>query len=268
MYVNCGWITEAMERLAPRELALDWDNAGFLVGSSGAEVRKALIALDLTDAVLDEAISAGADIIITHHPLIFKPIKSVTGDTPVGRRVMGLIKHDIAHFAAHTNFDIVGGGTNDALFERLELTEKRPLMPPDENGCSLGRVGDLGQALSFGEFLGRVRDALGLDHLRFCGDRAASVRRIGLCTGACAGQEFLRAAANNGCDVYITGDVSFHGAQAACDLGLKLIDATHYATEAIALERIKSHLGMCAAESGAELEITVSKSDGQVLRNF
>jgi len=257
-------LMDTMEKLAPARLALDWDNVGLLVGDAGADVRKALIALDLTDAVLDEAIAIGADMIITHHPMIFKPLKTVTAGTAAGRRVIRLIKHDISCFAAHTNFDIAGGGTNDALFERLGLTEKQPLTPPDAEGFALGRAGVLPAAMPFGAFMERVKAGLGLERLKYYGGVSENVLKIGLCTGS--GAEFMSAAADIGCDVYVTGDVSFHGAQAAADMGLKIVDATHYATEAAALPAIKSFLEEHLEND--ELEIIISATNGQTLLDF
>src|SRR5689334_11051717 len=131
MAVSCGLIIEALERLAPSSLALEWDNVGLLVGESNRAVNKALIALDATDQVVEEAVTKGADLIITHHPVIFHPVKRVTDQTVLGRRLLKLIKNNISVYSAHTNLDIANGGVNDVLFELLGLRDKEPM---EQNG--------------------------------------------------------------------------------------------------------------------------------------
>lgn len=123
MSVKCQVIMDAMERIAPRHLAESWDNVGLLVGSPAQNVRKMLVCLDVSEAVVDRAIADGVNMIIAHHPLIFKPLKNLRTDLPQGKLLSKLMQHSIIVFAAHTNLDIVGGGVNDVLADLLELEE-------------------------------------------------------------------------------------------------------------------------------------------------
>jgi len=224
-------IASEVEALAPVALKEDWDNVGLMVGESDARVRKVLVALDVVDGVIDEALSAGADMIVAHHPLIFGGLKSVTSDTPTGRRIIRLLRANIAVYAAHTNLDSAEGGVNDALFGVLGLAGRKVLMGGAENAAGLGRVGDLPTPVPLGEFAKFVRERLGAPHISFCGEASSPVSRVGLCGGAACDTPFLQAAKAQGCHVYITGDVKYHKAQEAADLGLCLIDATHYYSE-------------------------------------
>lgn len=127
MSVKCQVVLEAMERIAPRAMAEDWDNPGLLVGSSAQDVARVFVCLDVSEAVIARAVQVRADLIISHHPLLFRPIKQLRTDLPLGRMLAQLVKNDIAVFAAHTNLDSAPGGVNDLLAQRLGLIEVRPL---------------------------------------------------------------------------------------------------------------------------------------------
>ena len=161
-------LTERIEKEIPREQALDWDNVGLLVGDKEQEIHKVYVALDLTDAVLEHAIDCGADMILTHHPLIFGGIKRVNADDFIGRRILALAQHGIAYYAMHTNFDVCVMGQIAA--EQLGLMDIEALeVTSPEDGRGIGCLGKLTQAVSLYDLAERVRDAFGLSHVKAFG---------------------------------------------------------------------------------------------------
>lgn len=210
-------------RIAPLELQMDFDNAGFQLGHAEREVRRVLLSLDVTDAVAEEAHALGAELIVSHHPLIFTPLKSISNTDAVQRRVLYLIENGIGLISMHTNLDIAEGGVNDVLIRLLGAEPEEAL---DADGC--GRIGTLPEPLSPEAFVARCRERLGADGLRYSpGGRAVS--KIAVMGGAGAGS--LEEAAARGCDTYLTSDIKYHQFQRAAELGLTLIDADHFYTE-------------------------------------
>ncbi len=209
--------------IAPLELQMDFDNSGFLLGHGEAPVRRVLLALDVTDEVIDEALREDAQLIVSHHPLIFHPLRSLTDQSPEGRRALKLIENRLAVISMHTNLDIAGGGVNDALMTALGIHSEGAL---DEDGC--GRIGSLALSLPMQEFLPRVKLALDCAGLRYV-DAGRPVFRVAVMGGS--GADSLDRAAQLGCDTYVTADIKYHQFQRALDLGLNLIDADHFSTE-------------------------------------
>ena len=214
---------EALCRMAPLDLQMDFDNSGFLLGHADAAVKKCLLALDVTDAVVEEAIRENAELIVSHHPLIFHPLRSVTDESPEGRRVLKLIEHRIAVVSMHTNLDIARGGVNDILMDALGIKTEDCL---DESG--LGRFGELDAKLSLQAFLPRCKSVLSCNGLRYV-DAGRPVYRVAVMGGA--GADCLERAAELGCDTYVTADIKYHQFQRAMDLRINLIDADHFSTE-------------------------------------
>ena len=249
-------IVDIAEQLAPPYLAEHWDNVGLLVGDENRECKKILFALDAIDAVVDEAIDIGADMIITHHPIIFKGVSGINTSTALGRRLIKLIKNDIAVYCAHTSLDIAEGGTNDVLAKTIGLENIEGLIP-EENGF-LGRIGTLKEEMSLKELADLLIKKLDMTSANVTGELSSKVKKVGLCTGSGADRDFMLAAKKAGCDVYITGDVKYHDAQFAYDIGINLIDASHYHTEKIAMpffcEFVKEKSG---------LDCVVSKINGE-----
>ena len=254
-------IVDIIEQLAPPQLAEKWDNVGLLVGDENAKCKKILFALDAIDSVIDEAAETGVDMIVTHHPLIFKGVSSVNTSSALGRRIIKLIKNDIAVYCAHTSLDIAEGGTNDILAQTLELKEVSGLIPM-ENGA-LGRIGVLEKELPLNEFSQFVMKKLDMPAINVTGEPAKKVKKVGLCTGSGADRDFMLAAKKEGCDVYITGDVKYHDAQFAEDIDLCLIDATHFYTESIAMPYVCEYV---KSRSGVECQIT--KIKGESFKTF
>ncbi len=221
-----------MNTIAPPHMAESWDNCGLLCGSQTRPVQKILVALDPFRNVIAEAIAIEADLLVTHHPLIFgEGMKAVNDSTETGRGLMTLIAHNIAAINAHTNWDQAPGGVNDCLAAKLGLSRIQVVNPQgvDEKGQEWGllRQGEvLPQSLT--EFLTHVKNVLGCEGIRYVSG-GRTVRRVAVGGGACGSE--LKEAFLAGCDTFVTADVKYNQFRDACDLGLNLIDAGHFHTE-------------------------------------
>lgn len=210
-----------LNEIAPVRYQMDFDNAGFLVGDGGAVVKKALLALDITDAVIAEAIELRAQLIVSHHPLIFTPLRHATTDDLAGRKVLTMARHGISAICMHTNLDAADGGVNDALAEKLGLLQTEYLT--DEK---IGRVGTLKCQIPLVEFTRFVVKSLGCNGLRYT-DCGRPVHRVAVGGGACG--DYIGQAIALGCDTFVTSDLSYH--EFLDTKGLNLIDAGHFPTE-------------------------------------
>lgn len=237
--MKCQAVIEAMEQLAPKRLAEDWDNPGLLVGSPAQEVHKIMVCLDVSEEVLDKAVAAGADMIISHHPLIFSGIKNVRTDLPLGHLLGGLIQNGIAVYAAHTNLDIAQGGVNDVLCDRIGLTKLEAFVETEE-GQSMGRIGFLSEPMTIEDFSQQVVQGLNAESVRFVSGGSRMVKKVAVCSGS--GAEYISKAYYMGADAYVTGDVKYHEAQRAAQLGIHVIDAGHFATEFPVVEILANRL--------------------------
>ena len=350
MSVKCQVIIEAMDRLAPRYLAEDWDNVGLLAGNPSQEISKAVVCLDVTERVVDQAITDSVNMVIAHHPLIFKPVHHLRTDSAQGRLLAKIVKADLAVFCAHTNLDIAGGGVNDVLAGRLQLgnvavlantyserlvklvvfvpaeqadgvraaiaqagaghignysccsfqTEGvgtflpeagtapfigergklthvkeirlETIMPEKISGrvvramlrshpyeeaaydlyplnnqgrqLGLGRIGELPVKTSLSNFAVSVKQALQLSEVRLAGDPGKLIHKVAVCGGS--GASLVKKAVFSGADVLITGDLKYHEAQEALALGIAVIDAGHYATEAPVVRSVVEYLQQCS----------------------
>ena len=265
MSLSINQLVETLDKLYPFRTAMEWDNIGVSVGETNIKVKNILVSLDLTNEVIDEAIEQNVNLIITHHPLIFKPLKNITNETALGNRIIKLIKNEICSCAIHTNLDVSDNGTNDILFETLELCNKQPLFKSCENEPTLGRVGSLKKEISFLQFVSHVKEKLDLPHLTFVGNDDL-VTRIALCTGSSSNPKCFLSAKEAGCDVYISGDLTYHNAQYAEDIGLKLIDATHFGTEVIALKSVVNALKNELALKHGTIGVIESRSNMNILK--
>lgn len=214
-------ILQFIETIAPTHLKMDWDNVGLLCGRGDQEVRTILVALDPFPHVCDEAVEVGADLLVTHHPLIFEPLKSVTDQTTIGQSIQKLIANNIAAINAHTNLDCAEGGVNDTLAERLGLTDISVI-----GSEHLLRVGSFQSTLL--TFLEHVKAKLNCQGLRYV-DGGKPVCRIAVGGGSCGSAlpEVIAA----GCDTFVTADVKYNQFWDAKAFGINLIDAGHFQTE-------------------------------------
>lgn len=222
MYTT-GEIYEYLCTLAPLELQMDFDNSGFQLGRSSARVSKVLLALDVTDSVVDEAIEMGAELIISHHPLIFRAVKSIIDENAEGARLLKLAENRISVISMHTNLDIAEGGVNDVLINLLGAECECGL---DSLGC--GRVANLTAPMDLSEFLKLCSLKLNTNGIRYY-DAGKKVRRLAVMGGA--GGDSIDDAAAKGCDTYLTSDIKYHQFQRAEELKINLIDADHFCTE-------------------------------------
>ena len=222
-----------METIAPRDLALDFDNPGLLIGPEHKELRKILIALDCSQATAQEAIDWGADLLLTHHPVFFGGVKRISPDDPATAAPWLLIRHGIGLFAAHTNLDAAAGGVNDCLAATLGLQDTIPLPPGN-----MGRIGHIAPC-PLQAFAAGVQAKLHAT-LRIAGAWDKIISRVAVLGGA--GGDAVVDASAAGADVLITGEMKHHLALEAGQLGIAVIEAGHYETERVVLEPLMQHL--------------------------
>ena len=223
---------------------------------------KILVSLDITEEVVAEAAQLGCQLIVSHHPVIFFPAKSVTDATPDGRILLSLVEHNIAAICAHTNLDAVSGGVNDALARKLGLTNIEQLKQDgvDASGrpYGIGRVGNTaGVPMYAPAFAAFVKEALGANGVRFV-DARRPVRRVAVGGGACA--DMLKDALALGCDTFVTADVKYNGFLDAKALGVNLIDAGHYPTEQVVVPVLAKWL----ADGFAKVEVLTTQTHKEV----
>lgn len=248
-------IFEQLCEYAPLELQMDFDNSGFLVGRGERPVKKALLSLDITLPVIREAEEMGADLIISHHPLIFHALKELRPEGP-GEKALLLIEKGIAAICMHTNLDLAQGGVNDVLIRLLGAEPEQAL---DAVGC--GRVGELPVEMLLSDFLACCKDRLQAKGLRYV-DGGRPVRRIAVMGGS--GGDAFRDALEKGCDTYVTADVKYHDFLDAAELGLNLIDADHFCTENPVIPVLKKRLEAVFPE----VQFIVSVAHHQVISFF
>ncbi len=254
---DIGTIEKAMRQIAPPHLAEEWDNCGFQIRcDSDQNIEKILVCLEISDDIITEAIQKSADLIVTHHPLIFGGIRSVDMDDMTGRYVLRLIRAGISVYSAHTSFDSAKDGTNQYLAECLGLEEISPLVPAEDGESGMGRAGVYRRPLPFSEFALRLKDACDGSIFRISGTIPEFVSKVSLCTGA--GSEFIGEAEENASDVYITGDVKYHDARTACEKKFCIIDAGHFGTENIFTPNFAGQLRKLCPQ---DVEIMEAESD-------
>lgn len=215
-----------LEQFAPYNLAEAWDNCGLLVGDRTQAVTRVLCALDATEAVLHEAHAYGAQVIVTHHPVIFTSVSQVTTDDTTGRILHFAIQNNISIICMHTNADCTWGGVNDALATVLGLKDIVNMEAGDNK--MLGRVGNLPTAMEITHFVRYVQTTLHADGVRFV-DGCQNIRRVAVGGGACG--KMMDAAIAKQADAFVIGDSSYDLMQRAKSLGLTLVDAGHFPTE-------------------------------------
>lgn len=248
MQTGCDTFLNALEQWAPLSYAEEWDNCGLQVGRRDKVLCKIMVALTPGEGVIQAAADAEVDMLLTHHPMIFKPTKSVTTDTVLGQSIIKLIQHDINLYCAHTNLDMAVGGVNDVLAKALHLQDVAILENITEE-YGIGRVGVLAEPMPLQEFLTQVSGQLECSHLAYQGDLHQPVQKVALCGGS--GISYLSAAKKAGADVYVTGDMKYHDAQLASELGICVVDAGHFGTE----KHIVKTLAEFAQAQGVEVLI-------------
>lgn len=230
----CKDIVSFLEKAAPVELAEEWDNIGLLVGRPTNIVKKILVCLDVTHAALDEAVKAGADLIVTHHPVIFKGIKKLNEDEKTAGLLYSLIRNNISVYSAHTNLDFADQGVNTCLADALGLKRTEVL------GRGPGKAGILEEKCSLEEFIARVKTSLDVPFVRVTGRADSGIRKAAVFSGSF--DDDLEAVAASGADILVTGDLRYHTALDAREMGMCIVDAGHFNTEKIVLPHLAGAL--------------------------
>jgi dinuclear metal center YbgI/SA1388 family protein len=219
-------IIEVIEGFAPLSIQEGWDNSGLCVGSPEDEVSSVLLALDCTEALVDEAVECGADMIITHHPLIFSGLKKISPQDQVGAAVIKAIKNGVAIYAAHTNADKVLSGVSGAMAARLGLENVR-ILAEDSDGTGLGVVGDLTRPLTAEQAVALVKEKFSLKVMKASKPVDGLISRVAMCGGS--GGSLIRTARDSGAQLYISGDISYHNF--FTPEGFMIMDIGHYESE-------------------------------------
>ena len=230
--MKCSDIISRIEEMSPPIYALNWDNVGLQVGRKEKEVGTVYIALDATDDVITEAIECEADMLITHHPMIFSPLKKVVADDFIGRRILRLAKYDISYYAMHTNFDVMGMA--DAAADIIDLNNREVLdvTYEDEIGEEgIGRVGRLPEIMTLWELCDFVKQRFEIDNVNVYGELDSTCEFAAISPGS--GKSMIDKAVKAGADVLITGDIDYHNGIDAVAKGLNIIDAGHFGIEKI-----------------------------------
>ena len=231
-------IRAQLEELSPEKFALSYDNVGLLAGRSDRDVSRVFIAVDATDAVVDDAIRAEVDLLLTHHPLIFHGLKHVTDEDFTGRRILKLIENQISLIAMHTNFDVMGMA--DAAADELGLGNREVLDVTWEDDLAregIGRVGCLSREMTLLECAELVKGVFHIDAVRLFGEQNRRIRIAAVCPGS--GKSVVETAIAAGADVLITGDIDHHTGIDAVAQGLSIIDAGHYGLEKLFIPYMK-----------------------------
>ncbi|MBO4577788.1 MAG: Nif3-like dinuclear metal center hexameric protein [Paludibacteraceae bacterium] len=222
-------IIDIIESVAPRRQQEAWDNSGLQVGDLSREIHSVLLAVDVSEAVVAEAIKEGCDMILSHHPLLFHGLKQLTGATPQERCVAEAIRHDIAIYSSHTSMDKALRGVSGRMAEQLGLQEIRILVPsPDDARVGLGVIGNLPKPIHWSGWLKHVQQVFGADYVRYTEPVKSTISRVALCGGA--GAEFIPDAIAAGADTYLSADMKYHDMQAAAGQ-IMAVDIDHWVSE-------------------------------------
>jgi dinuclear metal center YbgI/SA1388 family protein len=259
-------LLEILDKIAAFGLAEQWDNVGLMVGDPGKHIQGVLVALDPTEEVLAEARECAADCIITHHPLIFTPLKAIYTNQPLGRFLSQTLKNEISVIGCHSNLDQAVDGVNDVLASSLGMVDARVLAPtgkdqdaaesPAALDIGFGRIGRLAETLSRKAFIERLCAVFNLTALRVAGQIPADISTVAVCGGS--GSELAEAALARGAQVYITGEVKHSTARWAEASGFCIIDAGHFATENPVVKSLVKVLEGVFAERGMSIPVQPS----------
>ena len=249
-------IIKVMDGIAPPNLAEPWDNVGLLVGRSSNTVKKLMVALDVSPEVVEQAVEHKVQMLVTHHPVIFDPIKKMTDRSWQHKLLLDCAENKIAVYSAHTSLDSVLGGVNDVLAEKIGLLHTEVLVPAAGGEAGLGRVGCLHEPMTLQEFSEKIKTVLKLDNI-IAGDAGRRVSKVAVCGGA--GAEFIDEALAAGADTFVTGDVKYHTAQNAVYSGLNIIDATHQGTELPMINTLADRIALRLTAGGFNAQVLVAK---------
>lgn len=237
--MECREIMQRIEKQYPKDAALDFDNVGLQAGRRDKKVQKILLALDATDKVVEQAVELNVDMLITHHPLIFSPLKHVTDEDFIGARILKLLRNDISYYAMHTNYDVLGMA--DLAGDILGLENMQVLDETTEDGSvGIGKLGETASVCTLRSYCEEMKQKLKLDCVRVFGDLDMQIHKVAICPGS--GKSTIQSALNKGAEVLVTGDIGHHEGMDASAQGLNIIDAGHYGTEYIFVDDVAKFL--------------------------
>lgn len=234
---------DVMEKLNQRwspSFAMDWDNVGLLVGREEKEIQKIFVALDVTEDNLNQAFAFGADLMITHHPLLFSPVKKINTGDFIGRRLIQMIQKDLCYFAMHTNFDVKGMAQLNENCLRLKNTSVLEVTAMEEQEEGIGRIGFLEKEMELEEFAKNVKAGMQIPDVRVYGDLKGKISKVAVSSGS--GKSMVKEALKKQADVLVTGDIDYHTGIDAVAQGMAIIDAGHYGTEYCFIEYMTQEL--------------------------
>lgn len=261
MTVRVQDILNNLETNAPFQLAESWDNVGLLIGNPDQIVTGVIAGLDPTNNLVDEAIRSGCNTIITHHPVIFKPLASINTGTPEGILLQKTLSHNIAIIGCHTNFDSAEEGVSDVLGTRLGLKDLQPLIstPGAPDGTGLGRIGNYTQPVTADAFTKLLLSALELSSVSLTGPLPETIATVAVCGGS--GSEFAQAALLRGADIYLSAEIKHSTAIWARENNFCVIEGTHYATEKPAVALLVKRLQQANETEGWNINVLQSESE-------
>jgi dinuclear metal center YbgI/SA1388 family protein len=255
-------ILDLLEETAPPNKAEDWDNPGLQVGALSQEIRKVFFALDPTLRAVKEATKKEAQLLLTHHPLIFQPLSTINREVYPGSVIFEAFKNNISIVAAHTNLDVAQGGINDMMAQLFHLQDVEVLQVMEGSmgeDIGLGRIGNVKESMSLSAMIELVQSVLGAKGIRIVGSKTHKIRRVALVGGSGGGM--VLTASERGADLLITGDVGHHDALEAHARGLAVIDGGHFYTEKAALELFASRFRGLIGEHGWEVDVAIYKDE-------
>lgn len=247
-----------LETIAPPYLAEEYDNVGLLIGDKNKEINTVLITLDADQAVAEEARVRQADLVLSHHPLIFAPLKRITGEDGLSKTIMDFIKNDIALYAMHTNYDSVQGGLGDLFLDTIcKSTNRAPLEGDGKNG--IGRIADLVHPMTLKALLEDIQTNFSMQNVRYVGAKNKTIRKLAVVNGG--GAEYVYCAKEQGADCFISGDIKYHQARFAYENDLAMIEIPHYVAEFMFCQQIQKRL---KAQFGDKLNVIVTEKNKDI----
>jgi dinuclear metal center YbgI/SA1388 family protein len=253
-------IARYLDQFAPPGLAESWDNVGLLAGDRSRPVGKLMTCLSITPASASEAVRQGADLIVSHHPLPFRPLKRLSTDTPEGKLLCELLGARIAIYSPHTAFDSAAAGINEQLAAGIGLSDVRPLVPAVDGQLGAGRWGRAAKSATIGSVADKLKKFLRVGQVQVVGAAERAVDAVAVACGSAG--EFLSPALAAGCQLFVTGEVRFHSCLEAEAAGMGLVVVGHFASERFAVETLAGVL----AQAFPPLEVWASRDEQDPLR--
>lgn len=257
MSISVDDVMNFLDHLAPFDSAEAWDNVGLMVGNRSDSVQKILLALDVSEVVVEEALQNQVNLILSHHPVIFKGLKSVSSDNRSGSLLIKLIRNDLSVISAHTNLDVSNKhGINRYLADCYGLVNQQPM----SDLHPFGIVGDFKTAMSLETFSEVTKALFRIEHVKYANiEGLTTIKKIAICSGASA--DFIQDAINTCADLYVTSDIKYHEAQESIGSKMGLVDVGHFESEVVYLSHLQSLLTQHFNKQGEAVQVLVSTSE-------